>query len=300
MKRTKRALSMIVLIIACVFAFPLSAFANAPAPADHLTVEITNLPQNAVYADLLIKIDPEDPNYVDFQPHSFADDLSKVGELVDYSVDGYRSFTFHYRGAQSNILLKDVDDGEYIVEFCNGSEYQEYLTQYEDLRQNYRDIKIVLLDEDYHIITVSRAGELPEKSDYFVFHGYASYDAAEGSVTAEKSFNDYVVLFFGFVMAISVATELLVARFFRFEGKKIMCVLAVNGCSQIVMRVLFVLLPFAHLVEMVILEVFVYLAEFFVYKKRFKQMETSTILRYTIIANTASLVVGILLDRLIF
>ena len=273
-------------------------------PADHLTVWITGLPQNATYADLLIKIDPEDPNYVDFQSTSFVDDAFQVEELVDYSVDGYRSFTFHYRGAQSDILLTDIGDGEYSVEFCNGSEYQEYLTQYEDLRQNYRDIKIVLLDEDYCIITVSQAGELPEIRDFYSFNGNVLYNAAEGSVTAKGYVNSYAVFFYliftGFVIALSILIEWLIAFFCKFPKDQLLCVAVVNSVTQIGMRVLYLLLPFTHLVETIILEVFVYLVEFFVYKKRFKQMETSTILRYTIIANTASLVVGILLDRLIF
>ena len=91
---------MIVLIFMLVFSFALPVFANSPPPADHLTVVLSNLPGEAVYVDLLIKISQDDPNFVDFQSNIYSDFISPSSGIVDYSEDGFYSFTFHYKDSR--------------------------------------------------------------------------------------------------------------------------------------------------------------------------------------------------------
>jgi len=62
------------------------------------------------------------------------------------------------------------------------------------------------------------------------------------------------------------------------------------------MRVLYLLLPFAYLIETIILEVLVYGAEFWIYRKKFQEVGTVKIICYTVVANTLSLLLGIFLD----
>ena len=302
MKNIKKALFAFALFTLFVLSFPLSVSANAPAPANSLIVVISDLPEGAVYAELLIKIDTDDANYTDFNPNAFADGASSVRQIVDYSTDGYRSFSFHYKNAQSNIKLEAYYDGQYCVDFGTDSGSNlNYLTQYEDLLQNYRDIKIAILDKDFNILTVSDAAKLPEKTKLFVFDGDVYYNASDGSITIEERLNNYAVIF-GFLylaamIGLSVGVELVIGLWFRFRG---MPIFIVNLCSQIVMRALYVILPFTYLVETIVLEILVYLAEFFIYKRCFKQTSTAQILIYTITANTVSLLLGIYCDNLIF
>lgn len=303
MKNIKKISFAFVCLFLFIVSLPLSVSANAPMPADHLTVAISDIPKEAVYADLLIQINTDDSNYVDFQPNDFADDISNVKEIADYSSDGYRSFTFHYKNAKSNIKLEYYYDDFYCVNFCNGSEYQDYLTQYEDLLQNYRDIKIAILDKNYKIITVSDAAKLPKEKDLFVFDGDVYYNASEGSVTVEERVNVYYVVFAlfysGVMILLSVGTEFVIALLFTFKGKQLLPILIVNVCTQVVMRALYIMLPFTYLFETIILEMLVYFVEFFVYKRCFKQTTTAKILLYTIVANTASLFLGVVFDGLI-
>ncbi len=304
MNKTKKILviSILVCLFGCFLSFPVSA--NAPMPADHLSVYITNLPEGAVYADLLIKIPKDDSSYVDFQSSAYGNDKSLVKEIANYSKDGYRSFTLHYRNAKSNIKIEHAYNENYMVKFCYGSEYREYLTQYEDLLNNYRNFKIALLDKDFKIISVSDSAKLPQDRPAISFYGDVEYDAIENDIIVDFRVNPYFVYIGGFlsiiVMIISIVTEFLVALIFRFKGKQLLSILIVNACSQLIMRTLYLVLPFPYLIETIIFEVMVYTAEFLIYKKRFSDVKISKILTYTIVANTFSLLFGIILNTFMF
>lgn len=284
------------------FSLPLSVYANAPEPPDYLTVVLSNLPENAVYADLLIKIDEKDPEFTDFQPNDFADSAEKAKKIVDYSADGFRSFTFHYKDSKSNIKIKrDYDNNYHHAEFCKGMGYESYYTQYEKLRSGYRDIKLVLLDKDFNIITVSKAAQLPDMRNEFVFYGAAYYDFATNSLEAEDEFNAYFLVFGGMfsmiIILISVGIEFALSLLFGFKGKQLLTIIIVNLCTQIAMRVLYIVLPFTYFIETIILEILVYITEFLIYKSRFKPFSIRKIAVYTIIANTLSLLAGIQLEN---
>ncbi len=287
------------LILSCVI--PLSASANAPAPADSLEVLVSNLPEGAVYADLLIKIDENDPNYVAHQKSVYD---GKEQTMSEYCEEGYRSFTLHYNGAKSDIKLEKSFDETFGVNFCRGSEYQDYLTQYEDLCENYRDIKIVLLDKDFEIISVSEKTQLPKENEIRVFDGVVYLDAAENVFEIDTRINPYAIIFGGFfsgvIILLSVVIELLTALLFGYNSKRLTTVAIVNVCSQVIMRVLYLILPLTYLVETVILEVLVFTLEALIYKKRFEDSRWSDVLTYTIVANVLSLAAGILLDIYVF
>lgn len=303
MKKASKLLSVLILLAILVCALPVSVSANSPGPAVHLTVVFSNLPENAVYADILIKIQESDPNYVAFQPNEFADDVQDAQELVNYSVDGFRSFTYHYKDAMSNMKLEPYYDDLYYADFCNGSEFHNFLTQYEDLRKNYSDVKVVLLDKDFQILVVSGDSQSLKDGKIATFDGQLSYDAASDRLEADTrmSYSGLFFLIMGILLVVlfiflSVGTEVVTALLFRLRGKRLVAIVIVNACTQITMRILYLALPFTYLLETIILEVLVYSAEFIVYKKRFKDVSTAKILAYTVTANTASLLLGILLD----
>ena len=291
-----------LLLLLC--SMPVCVSANAPGPAARLVVAFSNLPEGAVYADILIKMDESDINYVAFEPNDYAPDVEAARELVEYCEDGYRSFTFHYRNANSNIALEHFYNEFYCVDFGDASDYNELHTQYEDLRKNYRDIKIVLLDQNFNILHVSKETSLPKERDLVVFDGLVYYDAANGSFRVPTRLNLFYIFLWlvvsVLVIGLSVGVEMLIAALLRMKGSKLRQILMVNLCTQLAMRVLYMLLPFAYLVETLILEILVYGTEFCIYKKRFADMSPARIAGYTIIANTVSLLLGVFLDYCIF
>lgn len=301
MKTFKKRLLMVLLIFTLAVSLPLPVLANSPIPAEYLTVLFSNLPQEAVYADLLIKMDKTDPNYVDFQSNAYADDAQDVEELVNYSKGNYRSFTFHYKNAKSNMQLKqDIYDDYRYVKFCDDSEYMAYLTQYEDLRSHYNDIKLAVLDKDFHILFVTEATQLPKENNLVVFGGIMYYDAANNSFEFDTWINIYFFVFGGFfsifILFLSIGIEVVVSLFFDFKGKQIGWIAIINACTQIVMRLLYLVLPFTYLIETIMLEVLVYGGEFLIYRKCIKDATTTKIALYTVVANTVSLLIGIFLD----
>ena len=290
---------IVILMIISLITFPMGVSANAPEPAAHLTIVFSNLPDEAVYADLLIKIDENDPNYIDHRSNTPVDGIQNIEGLACHSENGYRSFTLHYKNAVSNIKIEHYYDDLYRVDFCNGPEYQAYLTQYEDLRENYNDIKIALLDKDFNIIVVSEATRIPKENRAILFSRMIDYDVSNDSFHVDTMISPYFILFSISIMLVSIGTELIIALLFGFKGKRLSSILTVNVCSQIIMRVLYVVLPLTYLIETVILEVLVYGTEFLIYRKRFEQISTTKIAIYTVIANTASLSLGILIDQYI-
>ena len=99
MTNLKKLFFVFVIVSIFVFSSALPVFANAPMPADHLTVVLSNLPNDAVYVDLLVKISKDDLNFVDFQSNNYSDFVSKSSEIVSYSDDSFYSFTFHYKNS---------------------------------------------------------------------------------------------------------------------------------------------------------------------------------------------------------
>ena len=300
MKNLKKLFFIVVIVTVLASSFVLPVFANAPMPADHLTIVLSNLPDDAVYVDLLVKINQDDPNFVDFQSNNYSDSVSKSSEIVSYSDGSFYSFTFHYKNSKSNIKIEPYYDDLYYVDFCNGLDYQDYLTQYESLRNHYRDVKVALLDKDFNIIVVSESIQLPKENNALVFDGEIYFDFNTNSLDFDTRINPYFVVFGGFfsilIMLMSIGTETVISLLFGFRGRQTLTILIVNICSQIIMRLLYLVLPFTYLIETIILEVCVYTAEFFIYKKYFKGTSVIKLVGYTLTANTLSLLLGIFLD----
>ena len=299
MRKNTKQFAFFILLLVLVVTLPMTALANSPAPQDHLTVYLNNLPQNAVYADLLIKMDPTDTQYVDFQFGDYENNKEKINQIADYSVDGFVSFTIHYNNAKSNIKIENDNNEIYKVTFCKGLQHDEFITQYEDLLVNYPVLKIAILDKDYNIITVSDEVKIPQEK-YIRFYDHIDYDVKANEITANAGVNPYYFLFTGFfslvIMFSSIIIEVIVAALFKIKGKKLLTVLIVNTCTQVLMRVLYMIVPLGYVIETIIFEILVYGSEFLIYKKYFKDKKASTILIYTVVANTISLILGILLD----
>lgn len=301
MKHRNKAICSFVLCIILVCSLSVPVFANAPDYPDYFNVIITNLPEEAVYADLLIRIDENDPNYTPFQPSDLGEDEAVLADIIDYSEDGYSSFTLHYKNAVSDNKLEkklySVYSDDYLVTFCGGYGYGSAYSQYKDILNNYRKVKIALLDEDFKIIAVSEEADLSNISLVNAFTGYMYYDVSDNSLEAEMYEPPLFVLIGGFlsmvVMFFSVGIEVLAALIFGFRKKQLLPILIANVCTQAAMRLLYCVIPLSYWLETLILEFLIYLVEFLIYKKFIKEADTKKILIYTIVANTVTLLLGL-------
>ena len=111
------------------------------------------------------------------------------------------------------------------------------------------------------------------------------------------------VLLLGFIVlcgiVITCFCEWLVSLLFRLDHRNSRLILWTNVVSQILMWLAYILLcgflRLEHIWAVVILEVLVYAGEFFVYWRKMHEVSWIKCLLYTGAANTASLLVGLLI-----
>ena len=277
---------IILLFILCVL--PLTAYANSPPPPSHFYVQIDNLPDNAVYADILIKIDAQSDGYAPFN----SDNGNRYGiaadsEIVGYDYDGYMSLSFHYNGVYS-----EMNPGNFLYfQMTPASQSIDKITE---------SLKVALFDKDGNIIQVSPSiSTIPPKNQ---FARELIYDA-DGTMF-EIQFNDFyrgsinfllsiVVLIFG-RMLLSVVIETLIA--IPFKIKPLRKIVIVNLITQIALLTFMGFSGLTYMSAIIIGEIFVYLSECAAYMMMFKSVKKSRIIIYTITANTATLILGLILN----
>ncbi|MDR0294669.1 MAG: hypothetical protein LBH91_00515 [Prevotellaceae bacterium] len=272
-------------------------------PAKSITAEITNNPEASVYADLLIQINPESAEYTDFnESNGQLFDISYNSAIAQYAENGFASFTFHYLGSASNIVLSSNANGSDYL-YADFTRIANDDSQFNNISANYHVMKIALLDKSGNILKISDVLDInPKKTGYFTGHLY--YDANSGEAKAgyfERSaffgvFYLFLILFIPIVfpIIISIAIELVIALPFRI--KPVRKVLIMNIITQIILVVFMSFCRLPYIQTLIIIEIFVYLSEFGAYTLLFKNISKLRLMLYTIFANTASLAIGILLN----
>lgn len=301
----RRLALMVALCLTQLFCLAVPALADAPVPKHYFTVEYHEgeLPEGAAYLDLLIKINPKDEQYTAVNS-DIADKYGLKSDcgLVTCNSDGYVSFSAHYRNAGSEIKLIS-DSGKYQNIVFSSS----LNTQFEDLTGRYKSAKIALFDRNGNLLQVSEKFNI-SRPDHGYLTGNIYYDAVNNTAEASayhsvisRLFSSLLpvnVLFFGILF--SVGIEILIAVWFRFKGRSLVIIALVNIATQVIMRVLFVFSPWSYWLTVLILETGVYIGEFVLYKIWIKEKTILQIGIYTVTANTASLLLGLLINSLGF
>lgn len=92
-------------------------------------------------------------------------------------------------------------------------------------------------------------------------------------------------------IALTLIIELLIAKCFRIKETKVLVI--TNICTQLALQIL-LNVGIKYIIALTIGEILVFLTEFFVYKKYIKSVEsTKKIFGYTLVANVASCLIGI-------
>ena len=266
--------------------------ANSPPPEPFCVVQVHNLPQEACFVDLLVPLTVEDKEYCIAE--IFPEGITFDSQIVSYYEDGYMSYTFHYKDASSQIkILRDR-----VIFFEENYTHSYYF-------KNGILLKLAVLDYKGDILQISQPFKLDDAKMFHYVTGGVSYDGTTGETEIEQSFSLVMTIFILFLMMvavwISVGVEVLVAKAFQIH--KTGAIITTNLITQILMRFAFYTLlgtVFTSYVWLVILlEIVVYAVEFVVYRKIIKEISFKRILVYTIVANTASLLVGILVGNII-
>lgn len=287
--------------------------ANSPGRATDICVDIYEKPENCIYVDLLVKIDPADKNYAVFNSeYGEKLGLDEKSAIAQYNVDGYKSYTFHFLGAESkNELIQNENNPDiYYSEFAKDSTADGSIvnTAFNKLQTDYPILKIALIDSTGGIIKISDEFNIVPKRGFFTRHIYYHVATNSLEVSYYTGFFDDIfyslkftifALFAGiFRIAFSTGIETLIA--IPFKLKPYRKIVIVNLITQIILTTAMALSGFNYLITLIALEAFVYIAEFISYSFLYKQISKVRILIYTVAANTVSLGLGLLLNYLGF
>lgn len=304
MHATKRRLITFFLAALLMLSFPTAASANSPPPSPWYTFVMTNLPEGTVYVDLLIRMQDTDPMYVDLVTENVPENFADNAGILSYCVDDYRSYTFHYRGARSEIRLTKEGTVTFFADSTLIYEYES--TGHEEEVEKRGKICLAMLDGEGNILQVSKPHSLQPKGLLATSTGLFRYNASADSLTVESRTHGLILfLFIGVMgMVLTCAVECFVALFFDLICKRTGLILITNLISQLVMRIGQILLLWllftwersaAHFWIVLLLEIPVYACEFLVYKKYIREASWQRCLAYTVCANTASVLAGLLM-----
>jgi len=277
------AIFLLLCMMSCLL--PLQAYANSPAPMPELCFALENLPEGTMYVDLAVSAPQKQITDLAQQPPT---GLSEDCPLVRGEYDGYVSYTFRVRDSISNI----VPDEQNRVSFAH-----------EDEIPKWGKVRLVMADTQGQILKISQPFDIEPKGIFENSLNHFDYDAGSDSMqmhthTSSLAWLFYILIsFFGIVLTCGV--EWLVGILFLISAAYGDTIIKTNACTQIVMRILFLILYsliHQYVLVMVLLEVLVYIAEFVIYRKYLYSISRTKCLWYVITANTASLLLGLLLN----
>lgn len=290
MLKQNRCLILALFILLALVIVPQSALANSAPPPPFCVVELGNLPQEACYVDLLVPLTENDKAFC--AADTLPDGFTKNTPIVSYCENGYMSYTFHYTGSSSRFVIQDSR-----VTF-----FEENMVHY-NLFRNGVQLKLAVLDSSGNILQISAPFSLDDIGFLNSQTGWVYYDGATQEVEIGQTESGVATFFFITVggIVVSVACEVIVALCFRI--KKIKAVMRVNLVSQVLMRMLFFLLNgtlvFSYVFLIFVLELLVYWAECAVYSRIELDYSGIKIKKFTLVANAASLIVGLVLTNIL-
>ena len=309
MKKQNRPFVLFLSLVLLLSWIPLTASANSPEPSPYYTFYLTNLPDGAVYVDLLIPFALDDKMYTELNTANIPDTFSPDAQILTYCEDNYRSYTFHYRNALSLIRIGREGDVRFFADdipLWNETHIRFDHAADIDIRGH---VKLIMLDVKGDILQLSQPLDLTNVSKFSYRLGDFHYDCATGNLVISHIEDNmlsppqhYIVSsIWGILLTCLVEWLLLLV----YEAKRhSLLILSTNVVSQILMRmayaVLYLYSTWSYGLITLVLEGCVFLGEFLWYSRRIKDMKWTVVLRYTILANTLSWLLGHVINLIVF
>ncbi len=302
---SKRACAMLLVMVCLLAVLPMSASANSPGVSPWYEIKLSNLPEGTVWVDMLVKLPETDEKYVSLVEKNLPKGLPEDSQIITFAEEDYRSYTLHYKDALS---VTKVGISSRVKFFTTGaSRENENTVRFDHADEIFRrgKIRLAMVDRNGGILKVSPPLSLGQDRFLFVPTGGFSYDAA----TDEFTVSGYVsgiawvayLLMAAAGMILTCFIEKQTAALFGLKGKYGKQIVRINMVSQVLMHMgyalLYGLVFWEYPSATVLLEVGVYTGEYLVYCHKMKEIPWKKRLSYVVSANTASLVLGLLLFR---
>jgi len=303
MKMIRIIKKIVIFLLLYMLMLSIAAYANSPVPPNHVSVKITDIPDNAVFADMLIQISPKCLEYIDFNvANGLRYGITNDSPIAIYNEDGFMSFTFHFKDSANSITLEiPSESAVYAREyyFSTFADTGADDTQYRNILKNYHIIKIALLDGHGNILCISDEVDIKPNRVSYLFS--VKYNATDGIIEADIFESPWMIIGVIFLtisvilrVALSITIETVIA--IPFKVKPRWKIIFVNAVTQIILIVFITLSDLSYIQALILIELFVYLFEFTAYTLLFKNISKPKLALYTVTANTASLIIGILLN----
>ena len=170
------------------------------------------------------------------------------------------------------------------------------------------ELKLAVFDQNGAVLAVSDAFTTAPSFRYS-FSGYLTYDVASGhvDVNMRESYKfGMISTVWPFVMGISVlitvVIEMLVGKAFSMQPlKTVACVTAITNLGMnALLYVMMAKIPqFTPATYLLYLEMAVVVIEFLIYRKKYPQHTTGHLMKFSVIANAASAVIGLAVSSVI-
>lgn len=291
--------------------------ANSPAAAGWIVISPENVPEEAVFLELLIPMSQEDPHYRSFnQSGANETGLTSSAPIVGYMDEGgYISYTFHMENAVSKLKLEKRDgeqDGCYPCRFGEGA-FAGSQSHLEYIQRNFKTIKAALLDAEGNILAISHAASIdPGRSGYL--SGSIMYDCETGQLSPGFYEGNTlgIILMIGMVL-LAVPFTLAVRALFSstvesavslaFGIRPRSTVFMVNIISNLTFNLLLILCTglfrIPYLVFVTAGEIVAAAAEYSIYCRVLKSFSRTRLMAFSVTANLASLVLGLGLNHML-
>lgn len=151
------------LILILIFGFSITIQASAWAPADFFICGINKekMPENTAYIDLLFPMPTNDKAYTVYNKSNGKKyGISEESEIVNYCADGYRSYTFHIKDAQSQ-LIPQTDFSFYVPKKIY-YEHKDLFSEFEEYCFTNPEDFYKIDTFDYYMVIESNS-KIPEK-----------------------------------------------------------------------------------------------------------------------------------------
>jgi hypothetical protein len=272
--KSKNLITMLILSVIIILFIPQSVHADM-GPKPSVTIFVKNFKSQSYYLDLLTK--DSGIQYEDFYDYYvYVNDIKEM-PFYKYNEGGWMAT--HIR----NPFLHGSLKGEY-------NEKKGFMVH----SFSYRDVP-----KTFKIIVQYENGDLVV-SDVITprqFNAKVLLDLETGKVT-KIPLVSYDLLYFLFLIVLTVILELIIAGLFKF--KKYMLIIKVNILTQLILHSILVymfdIISYkAWFIVFLILELLVVIIEFYIYSFYSKEYNRSKLLKYTLCANFTTFIIGLLM-----
>ena len=158
---------------------------SAPPIERTVTLHLYHVPTPAYYADLLVSIDENDDVYTSYNADNGKDNgFLESDDYLNYNNDGYVSYSLHFKNAKNTMLIhaykSDYSDTiRADIQFIP-FDYPNFHENYDLLMEYSPNIKVVILDRDKEVISVSDIGTINSEDGYL--SGGITYDLSNNKL----------------------------------------------------------------------------------------------------------------------